>query len=217
MLSKFYADTGVFVRRTPPLTTQDNVQATAIVAGDGRVWVALERADKTATIQARSSTTSTAVAGGPTRIRFGADSVWVKNYDRTLSRIDPRTNRAVARTRLGARSFCCGPDYMTVAAGDVWVDIPNEQLVVRIDARRHRLRARIHVPTACGQLAAGAGSLWVADGCSDQILRIDQRTKRIVHRIDTGGGDVYPLAFADGSVWTTTDDLRLLRIDPATS
>ena len=301
MLSEFNPRTGGLVHRTS-LPTRDDVQATAIVAGDRRVWVAFERAVKTPRLRARSTTASTAVAGGPTRIRFGAGSAWVKNLDRTLSRIDPhtrrvvatisigtgwgdvgfgfgsvwatsfddnliaridpktnrivalirtrgvaplgvavargavwvanhhadargtgsvvridpRTNRVVARIRLGAQSFCCGPDNMTAADGDVWVDIPNEQLVVRIDARRNRVRARIPVPTGCGQLAAGAGSVWVADGCSAQILRIDPRTNRIVDRIDTGGGDVYPLAFAGGSLWTTTDDLRLLRIDPAT-
>lgn len=303
MLSRIDLDAGHVVERIP-IGTRNAVRATAIVASEGRLWVAYKQASTTsaASITARAQT-SIAGGSGPTRVRFGAGALWVKNLDRTLSRIDPRTrhvtatipigtgwgdvgfgfgsvwatsfddnliaridprtnrvltripsrgfaplgiavtrdavwvanhhadtrgtgsvvridprtNRIVARIPLGAETFCCGPDNMTVAAGDVWVDIPNEELVVRIDAQRNRVRARIHVPTGCGQLTAGAGAVWIADGCSPQILRIDPRTNRVVDHIDTGSADVYPIAFSHGSIWTTTDDLRLLRIDPTTN
>jgi DNA-binding SARP family transcriptional activator/DNA-binding beta-propeller fold protein YncE len=151
-------------------------------------------------------------------------AVWVANHhgepggpgDSTGSvvRIDPRTDSVVAKIPLGAKDFCCGPDNMVAAAGDVWLDIPNKSLVVRIDARKDKVAARIPVAAGCGQLAAGAGSVWVAEGCSNQIIRIDPRTNKIVARIDTGS-NVYPIVFAKGSLWATTDDLRLLRIEPA--
>jgi streptogramin lyase len=153
-------------------------------------------------------------------------AVWVANHhadpiggDRTGSvvRIDPQRNRVVAKIPLGAQEYCCGPDNMVAAFGDIWVDIPNQHLVVRIDARRTRVAARIHVPDGCGQLTVGAGSVWLASGCSPGLLRIDPKTNEIVARIDTLGSPAYPIGYFDGSVWTTTDDLRLLRVDPSSN
>jgi hypothetical protein len=138
---------------------------------------------------------------------------------RTLRRRDGERlrNRVVAKIPLGAQEYCCGPDNMVAAFGDIWVDIPNQHLVVRIDARRTRVAARIHVPDGCGQLTVGAGSVWLASGCSPGLLRIDPKTNEIVARIDTLGSPAYPIGYFDGSVWTTTDDLRLLRVDPSSN
>ena len=194
---------------------------------DGSVWATsfdtntVSRIDpSTNRITARIRTKGLAPMG----IAVTPGAVWVANHhaepggpgDSTGSvvRIDPRTDSVVAKIALGAEDFCCGPDNMVAAAGDVWLDIPNENLVVRIDARRNKVAARIPVAAGCGQLAAGAGSVWVAEGCSNQIARINPRTNKIVARIDTGS-NVYSIVFAKRSLWATTDDLRLLRIEPA--
>jgi YVTN family beta-propeller protein len=305
IVSRIDAATGHITRQTQSIAKAAN--ATAIVAGAGRVWITLARpagsSPRPKAVAGAPTSVAIAVRGGPTRVRFGDGSLWIKSLDGSLTRIDAHTHRVVARiavgsgwgdvgfgfgsvwatsfddnvvaridpssnrvvariathgvaplgvavTRnavwvgnhhagpggtgsivridphddrvvaqipLGAATFCCGPDNITSANGDVWVDIPNQRLVVRIDARRNRVRARIRVPTGCGQLVAGAGSVWLADGCSTDIIRIDPRRDRIAHVIDTGGADVYPIGFANKSVWATTDDLRLLRIDPTTN
>lgn len=200
-----------------------------VAFADGSVWATsfsdniVQRIDpKTNTVTARIATRGLAPMG----IAVADGAVWVANHhaitvgpNRTGSvvRIDPRQNRVVARIPLGAEQECCGPDNMVAAFGDIWVDIPNQHLVVRIDADRTRVAARIHVPEGCGQLSAGGSAVWAANGCSAGLLRIDPKTNRIAARVDTNGSPVYPADYFDGSVWTTTDDRRLLRIDPSSN
>jgi DNA-binding beta-propeller fold protein YncE len=69
----------------------------------------------------------------PIRIALGAGSVWVtamrvlsysgSSADATVFRIDPATNRVVARIRLGTRAV----DGIVVSHGFVWVAIPQSQ------------------------------------------------------------------------------------------
>jgi DNA-binding SARP family transcriptional activator/streptogramin lyase len=197
--------------------------------GNGSVWATsfadnvVERIDPTTNaVVARIATNGSSPLG----VAAAGGAIWIANHhastagrDRTGSvvKIDPRQNRVVTNIPLGAQENCCGPDNMIAAFGDVWVDVPNQHLLVRIDARHTRIAARIHVPDGCGQLAAGAGALWLANGCSAGLLRIDPKKNRIAAHIDTNGSPVYPLDYHDGSVWTVTDDLRLLRIDPSSN
>jgi DNA-binding SARP family transcriptional activator/streptogramin lyase len=200
-----------------------------VAFGNGSVWATsfadnvVERIDpRTNAVVARIPTEGLSPLGVA-----GADgAIWVANHhantfgrDRTGSvvKIDPRRNRVVAKIPLGAAEECCGPDNMVAAFGDIWVDIPNQHLLVRIDARHTRVAARIRVPDGCGQLAAGGGALWLANGCSAGLLRIDRKTNRVAARIDTNGSPVYPVDYHNGFVWTVTDDLRLLRIDPSSN
>jgi DNA-binding SARP family transcriptional activator/glutamine cyclotransferase len=197
--------------------------------GFGSVWVTsfdtntVSRIDpRTNRIVARISTAGLAPMG----IAATRDAVWVANHhadpnsrlNRTGSvvRIDPRTNRVVAKIPVGAPDTHGGPDNMTAGARDVWLDIPNQALVVRISASTNRVAARIPVEIGCGHLAAGAGAIWVAEGCSDSIVRIDPESNALIRRITTSA-NTYPVAFARGSVWATTNDLRLIRIDPASN
>ena len=200
-----------------------------IAFADGSVWATSFNDNIVARIDPRTNTVIARIAtegAAPLGIAAADGAVWVANHhantagtDRTGSvvRIDPRRNRVVAKIPLGAEQYCCGPDNMVAAFGDIWVDIPNQHLLVRIDARHTRVAARIHVPDGCGQLAAGDGAVWLASGCSAGLLRIDPKTNRIAARIDTNGSPVYPLDYFAGSVWTTTDDLRLLQVDPSSN
>ena len=66
----------------------------------------------------------------PNRVAVGADGIWVTGYrwsnhhgesrDGEVLRIDPRTDRIVARIRLGD----VAADGVLVAHGRVWVAVP---------------------------------------------------------------------------------------------
>jgi YVTN family beta-propeller protein len=148
------------------------------------------------------------------------DAIWVANHHAdpygSVVRIDPETNRVVAKIPVGAADPVGGPDNMAAAAGDIWLDVPNQALVVRIDARANRVAAKIPVESGCGHVDGGAGAVWVAEGCSDSIVRIDPASNTIRARITTSA-NTYPLAFANGTVWATTNDLRLIRVDPSSN
>ena len=75
---------------------------------------------------------------------FGAGSVWVSlEADGTVARINPRTNRVVARIRgLG------DPNGLVYANRALWVSDLSRGRVVRIDPRTNRITARIRVPKA---------------------------------------------------------------------
>jgi hypothetical protein len=104
-----------------------------------------------------------------------------------------------------------------MAAASPHASVPNQAIVARINVHTNRIDKRIGVPFGCGQVAAGAGSIWVAEGCGNGVTRIDPHTGRIIKTIDTNGVIPYPLGLNDGSVWTTTDDLHLLQIDPTSN
>ena len=60
--------------------------------------------------------------------------VWVADtHDGKVYRIDPKTNKIVATITVGPTGTS-GPNWLASGLGSIWVDIPNNQTVVRIDA-----------------------------------------------------------------------------------
>ena len=195
-----------------------------IAFGHGSVWVTSFDEDAVSRIDPHTNRVLAKIPTGglaPVGVTATPEAVWVANHhgDPTgsVTRINPRSNRVVAKIPLGAPEFAGGPANMVTAFGDVWVDIPNQSVIVRIDAGTNRVVARIDVETGCGQLAADDAVVWFAEGCSSAVLRIDPRTNRIAARIETGNAPAFPIAVGGGSVWVGTNDQRLLRIDPSTN
>ena len=135
---------------------------------------------------------------GPCGAASGFGSVWVAVYGTgRLVRIDPRSNRVVARIRI-ARGIC----PIVVAAGSVWVASDMTNMLYRIDPRRRRIVARIpvadwpaHVTAAfgvsgCRRTNAGRsrGSTRAGTGCrvstpSEEIPPASRRRRRALDRI----------------------------------
>ncbi|MCY7301717.1 MAG: winged helix-turn-helix domain-containing protein, partial [Thermoleophilia bacterium] len=142
---------------------------TEIVAGAGAVWVGVDggRAvvrldrdsavvDRTIKLSGNTSGSSGTSSGGST-IAVDDQAVWVINPDRTISRIDPRTNRVVATIRARAAN--------TVAVGEsvVWV-VNIDSSLTRIDPATNSVRATIEIPAnSLTGVAVGAGSVWATD------------------------------------------------------
>src|SRR5215218_1262275 len=144
-------------------------------------------------------------------IAVSEDAVWAINPDLTVSRIDPRVNRVVARiTEVKA---------LTIAAGEgrVWI-VDDGGSVAEIDPRANRVVRRYEVPTeSLTALAVGAGAVWVANTLGGSVWRIDPGPKLLLHEIPLalGVGDV---AFGAGSVWATNEIAgKVYRIDPRTN
>ena len=87
--------------------------------------------------------------GGP--LVFGAGSLWVGAWrDREVVRIDPRSNRVVARFPAGGRN----PAGLAVGAGTIWVVHPDTDEVVRLDPRTGQVVARIRLGPAAVRVCA---------------------------------------------------------------
>jgi streptogramin lyase len=85
--------------------------------------------------------------GGP--LVFGAGSLWVGAWrDHEVVRVDPRSNRVVARFPVGGRN----PAGLAVGAGTVWVVHPDSDEVVRLapgTGRCCRSAARVGLGGTC--------------------------------------------------------------------
>jgi DNA-binding beta-propeller fold protein YncE len=188
---------------------------------------------------------SVALGGGPLRLGAGFGSLWVATHrDSFLYRIDPRTNRVVAKIDTGNES--CGTPV--AGAGRIWVtgcdpgpttviDPATNQVVGSIkgeaglvlafsggkvwlpqpyDART--LKAAGHVRAEGGDVVAAAGSIWVANSDDATVARVDPGTGRTVHTYHAG--EVNSLEsyewFYDGAVWIASS-AHVWRIDPRTN
>src|SRR5512132_977850 len=83
------------------------------------------------------------VGGQPNVVRADTDAVWVQR-DREVVRVDPRTNRVVARLPMGPS----GSDLGAVGGGSLWLTQVAQGTVTRIDPATGRTVATIRVPGA---------------------------------------------------------------------
>jgi DNA-binding beta-propeller fold protein YncE len=161
--------------------------------------------------------------GGP--LVFGAGSLWVGAWrDGQVVRVDPRSNRVVARFPAGGQN----PATLAVGAGTIWVVHPDTDEVVRLDPGTGRVAARIKLdplPIEFGAgdrrflpslVAVGAGAGWVATG-RGAVARIDLASNRVVEVIKLLPELPAGIAVAGGSVWVAVGGDGVARIEAATN
>jgi hypothetical protein len=159
------------------------------------------------------------VGGRPIAVASGAGSVWVVNSDQTLVRIYPGSREIAATIDVGLGVF-----DVAVAGGSVWVANGNDGAVSEIDPPFNAVTARIAGPgnsvyANVFRLATGGDTLWGA-GPHAGVVRIDPQAGAVVRTIAPRLGPAAPpllaadVAATGDAVWLTTDERRLLRIDP---
>lgn len=144
----------------------------------------------------------------------GAGSVWLMtDKNGTLTRIDPATNKAVAEIYVAPGSYA-------VAFGEdaVWVTSTEKNVLTRVNARTNVVEETIPVGPRPRFLAVGEGSVWTINQGDGTISRVDVKTNKVVATIEAGipggGGEI---AVGDGSVWVTSFEYPITRIDAATN
>ncbi len=149
----------------------------------------------------------------PVAVAIGDGAVWVANNGAgTVTRIDPRTRRAVGRPiRVGA-----GPVALTAAPSGVWVALASG-FVVRIDPGTGRRAGQPVAVSDPAGIAADGDRIWVTSRAEDQLVRIDARSARISGRPIAVGSAPTDVAVGEGAVWTANSgDGTVTRVDPAT-
>jgi YVTN family beta-propeller protein len=171
----------------------------ALLGGDERA-----AAPRTATAGRVDGQIAVPLPGGPHvgKLSFGAGSLWLrKGGDDEVLRIDPRTNRIVARIRVGF-AYDNGID---VRGRDVWVTNGEEGSVSKISAAGNRVLATVPVGKYPLGIAATTNAVWVANLNSGSVSRISPRLDRVVETvpISTPNQEAGPkaLAVAGGMVW----------------
>jgi DNA-binding SARP family transcriptional activator/ABC-type branched-subunit amino acid transport system substrate-binding protein len=137
------------------------------------------------------------------------DAVWVVNPDETVSRIDPRTSRIVARvTDVRASGIAAGED-------GVW--IIDERGITEIDPETSAIARRTRVAAeSLTSLAVGGGAVWVADPVGGSVWRVDAGPENVQRTIPLELG-VSWVAFGEGALWATNEVAGTVhRIEPST-
>ncbi len=143
-------------------------------------------------------------------LAVGRGGVWLAESLLGVYRIDPTTNRVVARIHIGPPGGRFAVDKPVVGEGRVlaigsWTRgdvLTGKRGLAQIDPRRNRLEAVTPLPSGPLAVAIGKGSVWVARVGASSVDRLDASTGRVIarHRAD----DVGLLAVGGGYVWTAT-------------
>lgn len=156
-----------------------------------------------AKIPVASSTQPCAAAGG-------GGFVWVSEFATPyLLKIDPRTNRVVAKTKVGYGA--CGLGY---GAGSLWVEDTNSNTISRVSTRTGKRTAAIEVGRQPYDAIFAYGAPWITSYGNGDVERLDPLRNRVLKKIRLPGATGVVAAF--GSVWATGQE-GVIRIDPATN
>ena len=144
----------------------------------------------------------------------GAGSVWVMtDKNGTLTRIDPATNKAVAEISVAPGSYAVAFDDDVV-----WVTSTEKNVLTRVNARTNVVEETIPVGPRPRFLAVGEGSVWTINQGDGSISRVDVKSNKVVATIEAGipgnGGEI---AVGDGSVWVTSFEYPITRVDASTN
>ncbi len=138
------------------------------------------------------------------KIAVSEDAVWVVNPDHTISRIDPRTNRRVARIdEVRADSVAAGTE-------GVWVVEPSSDPfsapgIARIDPLTNSVARRVEIRAeSLTAVAVGAGSVWVADPAGGSVWRVNPVPEPTLRQVPLRLG-VRGVVFGAGRVWVTNE------------
>jgi YVTN family beta-propeller protein len=200
------------------------------------VWVTNPDEDTVSRIDPATNTvTGTFSSGGslPIGIASTPGAVWVSNHHAddsgrgSVVRLDPSSGAVVATITLGAETFAGGPGGMTVAAGSVWVSVPNLGAVARIDPASNEVSSLIPMDGPCG-IPASVGAYVVVPsfGCGRTSLARIDASSNTLGKLNPGGISRFA-AGASGSMWVTVTSAScppkcppsttaLSRVDPLT-
>ena len=215
------------------------------LADPGHVSVVRVDTDSNAVSEAtpvtRLQTGTAGPAGAPSRIAFGANSIWGDTgfgETRTFRlRLGPNT---VSSVDLGSYT----PDGLAYAGGSLWTASFSDGVISRIDPARNAVTATVRLGTGTDApfataIAAGTNGVW-ATGFPPQLgagsyaadyskagrlFHIDPKLNGVVASVQVGrqtvgGGSSVPtghsIAVGDKAVWVANGgDGTLMQIDPA--
>jgi DNA-binding beta-propeller fold protein YncE len=193
-----------------------------MAAGDGAVWLTNPQQDTVTRVDTdRNAVASTIHVGfQPLGIAVTPGAVWVADAGGpSVGVIDPRTNKLVKTISIGSPTVCCSEHMsLTVGPSGVWVEVPNEHALVRIDPVTRKRTGTVRLPYCdLGAIVVDSTTVWSDGGtCSPVVGKVALDARRLT-------GELYEphpvgLGFASGSVWVALVEVGDVdRIDPATA
>src|SRR5215510_14738112 len=195
--------------------TVGNKPCSGLATGIGSLWVPICGDQTLARVDLKegklTGSIPIGIADAEGGLATGADSVWIVTDKKgTLARIDPATNKVVAEIQVPPGSF-------TVAFGEgaVWVTGTETNVLTRIQPDTNLVIETIPVGKAPRFLTIGGGFIWTLNQANGDVSKVDPKTNKVVDTIEVGvpgpGGEI---AYGEGSVWVTSFEFPISRIDP---
>ncbi len=189
-----------------------------LAAGFGSLWVP-NCGDSTVTRLSLAdgkaqATFPMTIADSEGGVAIGAGSFWILTDTKgTLARVDPATNKTVAEIYLSPGSYA-----VAFGSNAVWVTSTDKNTLTRINAQTNVIEETIAVGPKPRFLTVGEGAVWTLNQGDGSISRVDPKTNKVVATIEAGipggGGEI---SAGEGSVWATSFEYPITRIDPSTN
>jgi YVTN family beta-propeller protein len=191
----------------------------SVAVGPGAVWVLhgllgeLTRIDPDVNDVARTiqHVAGRSLAGGGGALAVGGGAVWAAFSSATVAKIDPASDRVVARDVAGR-----SPAGAAFGSGSLWVANRSQNTVYRFAPGRFGRgpAAVVAVGRGPSAVALGGGYVWVSNTDDDSVSRIDPATNKVTRLVVGGGPDA--IAYGAGAVWVADGDGTVARLDPRT-
>jgi streptogramin lyase len=188
-----------------------------LASGFGSIWVPIcAKEPVLVKIDELTNKVTATFPIGPAEAEAGItaseDSIWMMTDQKgTLSRIDP-----VAGTVRQIISIPQGSYNPLYCDGFIWITGFDSGVLTAVDASSGEVVSTITVGPKPRFLTAGGGSVWTLNQGDGSVSRVDIKSKKLTATIGVGtpgpGGEIL---YGGDSVWTTSFDLPLTRIDPA--
>ncbi len=177
---------------------------------DGEPWAAVGGAE-IRHINAKTLETVASVPVSTYYVGVGAGSVWAPSGPDVV-RIDPETAEVVATIPIHKYQ-----DVTEVEGNEdaVWATVKSADMVYRIDPATNTVVAEIPAGAFAHGILVQPGAVWISNAHEETVTRIDPSTNEAVF-VDGPGAGV-GLGEGSGSVWASSRDGMLFRIDPITS
>jgi DNA-binding beta-propeller fold protein YncE len=188
------------------------------VITEDAVWVTNGPKGRVHRLDPRTDTVVAAVAVGKrpcSGLAAGFGSVWVPNCgDKTLSRIDVRTNQVTATLPIQPSQSEGG---IAASPDAVWLVTDAKGVLSRIDPATNRVAAEIAVAPNSAGVVYGEGAVWVTTPEKNLLARVDTKLNQVTDTIEVGPQPRF-LTTGAGSVWTLNQgDGTVSRVDAKTA
>jgi DNA-binding SARP family transcriptional activator/streptogramin lyase len=170
-----------------------------LALGGGSIWVARNLASlERVSLRSGRVVRRFRVRAGGGGIAVGLGAVWVPTFfPRGVARVPVAGG---GPRRLPTRHVVVD---VAVAGGSVWLAIPEEDRVARLDPERMAISASVDAGDAPSALVADGRGLWAASRVSKTLSRIDPRSGRVVRTVRLTASPS-ALALGAGALWVVT-------------
>jgi hypothetical protein len=198
--------------RVDPATGQETLRIPmggALALGDGAAWLfndrGLHRIDpSTGKIGNPVGPSISSVCESPKDLLVAFAGAWLACKEGKVVRVD------IASGAGTSIPTAAGSHTLTVGGDAVWVTNYQAGSVSRIDPKTNQVTMVAGAGSGVG-ITSGGGFVWAAT--PNGIAKIDPATASIVGAIDLGVGEYYELVWDEGTIWVSTRENRVLKVD----